>query len=109
MATTLLPVFMFFFVLIFLAPPLSLIVAVFKRHRRSFGLVSLTVKTLSIAASFLPLVLNLGYLRSVWPDLAQGHVETDFMLGLALVVCWASLWARFAVRRMGRRKRQVYY
>jgi uncharacterized membrane protein len=108
MSSVLLPIFVFVMILILLIPPLALITAVLRRHRHADSLGSLSIKFVWFIASLAPLALNLAYIRTVWGELIVGHVEPDFMLGMALIVSWTSIWARVAVRRLGRQRRQFH-
>lgn len=105
----LLPLYIFFVVLFLLMPPVSLIVAVIKRHRRSSGGLNVTLKYVVLAASILPLLLNLIYAISIRDDLMAGQINTDVAFWFAIAVSWASLWGRFAVRRFGRHRRYISY
>ena len=108
MPPALLPLFVLVMVLILLIPPLSLITAVLRRRSHAASLGSASIKLVWFIASLAPLALNLAYLRSIWADLLVGHIETDIMLAMALVVSWTSIWGRVAVRRLCRRRRQFH-
>jgi hypothetical protein len=106
MSPLLLSLFILVMILILLIPPLSLVTAVLRRFRHASTLGSVSIKLVWFLASLAPLALNLAYLRAVWVDLLAGHVETDIMLAMALIVSWTSIWGRVAVRRLGRQRRQ---
>jgi hypothetical protein len=106
MLPVLLPFFVFFTILVLLLPPLALITAVFRRYRHATGWSGMSLKYAWVLAAILPLLLNLAYLRSIWGTLLSGDLEPDFMLGLALIISWTSIWGRVAMRRLGRQRHQ---
>lgn len=108
MSPVLLTLFVLLMILILLIPPISLITAVLRRRAHASSLGSVAIKLVWVFASLAPLALNLAYLRSIWGGLLMGHIETDIMLAMALIVSWTSIWGRVAVRRLGRQRRQFH-
>lgn len=57
-----------------------------------------------MAAAFIPLGLNAGYLFASWETISAGAMEIDEKLAMATFVSWLSFWGRVALGRriMGR-------
>lgn len=107
--SALLPVYIFFVVLLLVMPPVSLIVAAVKRARRPLFGFGVPLRISIVALCCVPLILNLIYIASAWRDIVAAQISVNFALGFAIVVSWACLWGRVAIRRFGRHKRYVSY
>lgn len=95
-----------FLLLVFLLPPYLMVAAVIRNRRRlgwaakSPGLAAATVAAMLFAA------VNTLFVLAHLPSIAAGRLETNWVFVTVLLVSWASICGRLAVRTLWRWRRR---
>jgi len=97
-------VLVFLVLLAVLVPPIAFTKEVHKYFRKSQGFGGFLVLVLAIAASLIPLAINLRYLWLITDDLLSLTFNPDAKLAVALLASWTAIWGRTAMRRLRRRR-----
>ena len=82
-----------------LLPPLAFARAVYRHHNLSLASAGGGAHNFWTLAAFVPMLLNIVYMASAWPELSAGILEPDQNMAIAVLISWFAFWGRVALGR----------